>query len=491
MTERESNWDNPSTEMIQGIKLPEFGNLSLGEVRAQFGELEAAMRQGAQKRVADQRENRVAGLAQYLASQQGRGDDQPVSRVYDADMQYSRPSADPVGHYSDDELFYTQGMPIVFATESDRLAYQQEKQVRWSVSAIPAARRHAIGPNGEINRINLSEQVVEPAATAAPFEQKKSRITKRTALLGAASLAALAAGGIVAWQTGVFGLRGDASANVAPPETIDTVSTLPLSQVESKLLESYGACFDESGRGTPVVRAEVSAVVPATWPYVDPKGTSLSLGAIVGGQQVKPVVKLMPMEGADSGATVGVSGCVVEADQEAAIVSDDTAHTVTIDLAKISPQLQEGVYGSLAGFLRKDEDTAVIKADAVIDQMLTNKAIADTEATRLKTAYADEPNKKAERDQAVRKTSEAIAKDGDVYANRLKASLGARVVTLVQTQLESLRKQGIIDDAPVEVKTVNAPKGITIKGAAPAKADAFSLADPVRIVAFNVEAESK
>lgn len=492
--EQGNNWDNPNTEMIQRIKLPQFGNLSLEEVREQrrvFDELEAAVRQGAQQVVADQRGNRVVGLAQYLAAQ-GGGNSQPVGQIHEADRQQPRVLQHPSDQYNDDAMFYTQGLPIVFASEDDRITYEEMKELERAAQASPVAVRHKIGPNGEIMPYVSAAQPDELAIPMAPVERKKLRLSKRAMRFGAAGVtAALAAGGAVVWQTGAFGLRGDTSANIAPVEHVDTAAALPLSQVESKLLESYASCFDDNGRGTPVVQAEVSAVVPTTWSYTDPKGTLLSLGAVVGGQQVKPVVKLMPMQGAEAGATVGVSACVVEADQDAAIVSDDAAHTVTIDLAKTSPQLQEGVYGSLTGFLRKDEDATVIKTDAVIDQLLANKGIADAEATRLKAAYADEPNKKAERDQAVRKTSETIAKEGSVYANRLKSSLGARVVALVKAQLEALRKQGMIDDTPVEVKTINAPQGIAIKGAVPAKADAFSLADPARIVTFSVEAESK
>ena len=506
--ERGGDWSNPSTEMIKNVRLPEYGNLSLEEIRQQrrvFDELEAAARLSAQQVVAQQRGDRVTDLARFLASQNGsqtttptKGNGVPyVERTPVAQQPYV-PPATVEQQYHDDAL-YTQGMEIVFASDDDRRLYEASKRHELAdvdqaqvSTASQSVKRHKVGPNGEIITLEPTVSSAEVQSAAVRVEKRPRFTRKRAVQLGAAATALLA-GGAAVWQTGAFGFRGGADANIAGGGHIDNAAVLPLSQVEATLLESYDACFDESGRGTPVIQAEVSAVVPSTWPYTDPSGKLLSLGAIVGGQQVKPVVKLMPMQGNEAGATIGVSACVVEANKEAAIVSDDATRTVTIDLAKVSPQLQEGVYGSLAGFLRKDEDTSVTKTDAVIDQLLTNKGIADAEAKRLKAAYADEPNKKAERDQAVRKTSETIAKEGSVYANRIKATLGVRITALVRTQIDSLRKQGMIGDAPVEVKTINTAQGISVKGAAPAKADAFTLADsdPAKIVTFNIVAEDK
>lgn len=321
-------------------------------------------------------------------------------------------------------------------------------------------------------------------------KEKKPSFWTRKKALGMTALTLAAAAGIGAVTTGgIINHPATHSEENSADVNVAASAVLPLSSVKSKLAESFDACLDDQGRGTTILQAKQTSVTPISWPYMAADKSKVSLSGILGGQPIKPSVKLAPAAAGDKSQpnwNVGFTACVSKDNLADVVTVDDQTHMVNIDLKKISPQLQEGASSSLIGFLKSDADTTAIKGEDVIARLQSDKLVDQVEAARLSKDYSDKGNVTAENAQAARLASEALVKSDDIYAKQINAILGAKVLNLVKAQTDQLRKQGAIAKDDVTVALKNELNPITIVGPVPAKSSVFTISDPTKILDFQV-----
>ena len=264
---------------------------------------------------------------------------------------------------------------------------------------------------------------------------------------------------------------------------------LPLSKTANALTSAFDGCFDDKAQGTGILDAKVTSATPVSWQFSGADKTAMVLVARNGAtDNVKPINKQID-------ATASFAACVVPSEQADVLTIDDASRSIKVNLDKVSPQVRSLMTAGskmLRGFVTDNNATQAVDVKAVVDALVASKVVDTAEATRLKGAYGDAANVTSESVQASNHTAEAIAKKTDIYAEQVKAAIGAKVLNLINAKLGQLRSQHAIADGPVSVELAGSlSRDITPVGTKPAAATAFTETDPATILNFQLLTDTK
>lgn len=307
-----------------------------------------------------------------------------------------------------------------------------------------------------------------------------SKKMSRTRKIGISVIAGvvLVGGGTAVAATNLPG--GFMSKSITPdqvPAAVDP-DTIPALSAAT-LVDSFGSCLDERGAGKALYRGLASSETTSSWSYKN--GDKTFVLEFLDNKtmtNIKPLVKLIEMP-------VDYTACVEEKDRADVLKID--GETVTVDLAKISPQVYIGPNKGYRG-IRED-----LLFKDVLDLAVANKAMTAEESARLLKDYDDPANAAAELAQAQVQAVGILAQEDGIYAKQANETTKKEIEARINDTVATLNTQGLSVAKSVTVNftgELDDPKAkdpMAIKNPAAAKSDKFVLDKNTTVLPFTIK----
>jgi hypothetical protein len=327
------------------------------------------------------------------------------------------------------------------------------------------------------------QDVAEEPLNEKPTKNKMPR-GRRLGVIAIVAVGALGAAGAAGVATNTIKL-GSADASIASdekPHVAVDPATIP-DLAPATLIDAFGGCLDERGAGPALYSGKFDATVTSSWKYKDPTGAEYPLAAKTqAGDYFKPTTALTE-------TPVRYTACVEAGNRESVIKIE--GDTVTVDYAKISPQIYVDVN-------KKLQSLPGIKDgfNGTVDLFVSGKGMTPEEGARLKAAYADGPNKDAELAQARMRMAEVLSDEAGAYAQQASVNTELKIEAAIKKEVEDLYNKGLSKYKEVKVNGIGkiddpqAKDPMIIKNPAPANSNAFTLdKDSTKILKFSVNTD--